>query len=280
MAGQYHILGIFETMEYETLIFDSGGTKTSFAAVNANWIREGASLHPRNLDKLSREELDFWQQVFAANPHARVIFYGAGCGSELNQQKLRTFLVNMGAGEVEVHPDTLGACRALFGMRPGVAAILGTGSVCMIYDGERITERLGGFGPLVGDEGSGFYFGRLLVQKLLTAPKLLDPQLVACYPTIRLMQELAGPNAHHWIAQLAAETRSYDLQVLHTANFREFCARYLPGEVVSKRQIGLVGSYGCAQKMLFEQVCQEYGWELIAALEKPIAQLLDYHRQK
>lgn len=44
--------------------------------------------------------------------------------------------------------------------RPGCALIAGTGSVCLGSDGRGNTIRAGGWGHLIGDEGSGYALGR------------------------------------------------------------------------------------------------------------------------
>src|SRR5439155_3352330 len=42
----------------------------------------------------------------------------------------------------------------------GVLILAGTGSIVIGRDGARQWARAGGFGPLLGDEGSGFWLGR------------------------------------------------------------------------------------------------------------------------
>lgn len=44
--------------------------------------------------------------------------------------------------------------------RPGCALIAGTGSICVGVDGKGNTFRAGGWGHLIGDEGSGYALGR------------------------------------------------------------------------------------------------------------------------
>jgi len=65
--------------------------------------------------------------------------------------------------DIEVFPDTLGACHALFGNNPGIACILGTGSNACVYDGEKITETVASLGFMIGDEGSGCHIGKRIV---------------------------------------------------------------------------------------------------------------------
>ena len=70
-------------------------------------------------------------------------------------------------GEVEVCGDDEIALDAAFHGGPGVLLIGGTGAVVMgrCGDGKRMTA--GGWGPAVGDEGSGFWIGREAVRESL-----------------------------------------------------------------------------------------------------------------
>ena len=94
----------------------------------------------------------------------KIVFYGSGCGSEVNQNKVAMiFAMVFKINDIEVHPDTLGACHALFGNNPGVACILGTGSNACVFDGEKITESVASLGFMLGDEGSGCHIGKRIV---------------------------------------------------------------------------------------------------------------------
>jgi N-acetylglucosamine kinase-like BadF-type ATPase len=56
-----------------------------------------------------------------------------------------------------VHGDMVIAHAAALGVQPGIVAIAGTGSVVLGIDGNGRRARVGGWGPLYGDEGSGQY---------------------------------------------------------------------------------------------------------------------------
>ena len=61
---------------------------------------------------------------------------------------------------VRVIPDAQAAALGALDGRPGVLVLSGTGSIVVGHDGRGRWERAGGFGPLLGDEGSGFWLGR------------------------------------------------------------------------------------------------------------------------
>jgi N-acetylglucosamine kinase-like BadF-type ATPase len=61
---------------------------------------------------------------------------------------------------VHVIPDAQAAAWGALDGQPGVLVLSGTGSIVVGHDGHGQWARAGGFGPLLGDEGSGFWLGR------------------------------------------------------------------------------------------------------------------------
>jgi N-acetylglucosamine kinase-like BadF-type ATPase len=64
------------------------------------------------------------------------------------------------AARVRVVPDAQAAALGALDGRPGVLVLSGTGSIAVGHDGRGRWARAGGFGPFIGDEGSGFWLGR------------------------------------------------------------------------------------------------------------------------
>lgn len=73
------------------------------------------------------------------------------------------------AGEVQVVNDALIAHRAAFGDGPGVLVIAGTGSNVLGINERGESGRAGGWGPMISDEGSGFWIGRRAVAYAMRA---------------------------------------------------------------------------------------------------------------
>ena len=65
--------------------------------------------------------------------------------------------------KVEAEGDMMGAARALFGKKPGIACILGTGANSCLYDGAKIVMNTPPLGYILGDEGSGAVIGKLFL---------------------------------------------------------------------------------------------------------------------
>jgi N-acetylglucosamine kinase-like BadF-type ATPase len=73
------------------------------------------------------------------------------------------------SGEVIVVNDTLIAHQAAFQGGPGVLVIAGTGSNVLGINDHGQTARAGGWGPMISDEGSGFWIGRAAVAQAMRA---------------------------------------------------------------------------------------------------------------
>jgi len=65
------------------------------------------------------------------------------------------------AARVDVVPDFEIAHRAAFGTGPGVLLVASTGSIAFARGTDGKARRAGGLGPLLGDEGSGFWLGKI-----------------------------------------------------------------------------------------------------------------------
>ncbi|WP_300665771.1 hypothetical protein [Fluviicola sp.] len=264
-------------MDVKYLIADSGGSSTTWALVFQNnevqFVQTG-SLHPKYAfsDSNIRKELEQFRGL-----DAPLYFYGAGCSSEMVQKEMSAFLKEAGFQETEVYPDTLAACRALYGKEAGWVGILGTGSILVQYNGSEIIRRIGGYGSLVGDEGSGFYFGKLLVRFLLETPEWENSWMELFGSKEILLSKLAGADAQKWISGLAFETAHLNIDFLHRQNaelFRDLYCSKIPDLV----EIAFIGTYGFEQREIFSETFRKQKIRLKKCLANPMEDLLYYHR--
>jgi glucosamine kinase len=73
------------------------------------------------------------------------------------------------AGEVNVTNDAIIAHHAAFHGGPGILVIAGTGSNVLGINERGESGRAGGWGPIISDEGSGFWIGRTAVAHAMRA---------------------------------------------------------------------------------------------------------------
>ena len=150
------------------LIADSGSTKTDWCClengqqtffktqgINPFWMTEN------QIQQII--QLELLPQISHSQTISEIYFYGAGCiGDKINVIKniLQTFFH---ANKIEVHSDLLAAARATAAKEKGLILILGTGSNCGLYDGEKFIQQIPSLGFLLGDEGSGSWIGKKLL---------------------------------------------------------------------------------------------------------------------
>src|SRR5580658_8625189 len=97
-----------------------------------------------------------------------VYFYGTGCMSLDNRRIVQKAIRQAFPGaKVHVTHDLMGAAIALCGSSKGIACNLGTGSFSCYFDGKKMAKNSPGLGYVLGDEGSGAYLGRKVLQYYL-----------------------------------------------------------------------------------------------------------------
>ena len=154
------------------LIVDSGSTKTDWIAIDDSgaiiFETFTLGLNPQVLTEYIIEEriinnYDLYQNRKKIN---KIYFYGAGCGTqppkELLTKVLSSIFIN---SDFDIKEDTYAAVYAC--CKPtskAIVSILGTGSNCSYYDGERLHQKVTSLGYVLMDDASGNYFGRQLLR--------------------------------------------------------------------------------------------------------------------
>ncbi len=149
------------------LVADSGSSKTDWMGYdNGNVITFNTKginpyfLNEQEIYKLISKNEDF---VPYANKVQEIYFFGAGSSSpdkhEVVSNGLSLFFKK---AFISVDNDLVGSAVATCGSEKGLSCILGTGSNISYYDGKSVHDSTHGLGYVLGDEGSGTYFGRKL----------------------------------------------------------------------------------------------------------------------
>jgi N-acetylglucosamine kinase-like BadF-type ATPase len=275
------------------LIADSGATKCEWRLVGKNKTKAVATqgispyfLTAEQIIALLQKEL---LPKIRQEPVSQVFFYGTGLSSQENARMLRKVLKQLFPGAaVDVQTDLVGAARALCGKSKGIVCILGTGSNSCYYDGRRIVKNSPGLGYILGDEGSGAYLGKKVVQYYLY--KTFDEDLQNRFEKkfgITQMEILdrvyKQPLANRYLASFAiflAENRGHymveniiedglnDFFFTHLYKYRETWT--LP--------IHFIGSIAFGFRDVLKELCHSYELELGKVVKTPVQGLIDYHR--
>lgn len=156
------------------LIVDSGSTKCDWIAVDLNGSQlqekirtkglNPAILEKKKLKKIIRKSDELMTMRTAVS---HVYFYGAGCGTENPKAMLTGVLQSIFSNAtVDVQEDTMAAVRATINSddEAAVVCIMGTGSNCSFYDGNRLHQRVVSLGYTLMDDASGNYYGKELIK--------------------------------------------------------------------------------------------------------------------
>ncbi|MCF8242950.1 MAG: hypothetical protein K9J16_16345 [Melioribacteraceae bacterium] len=100
-----------------------------------------------------------------------IVLGTAGAGRENDAEKLREALsekIDSEKHDIGIHvcSDAEIALEGSFNGKPGAILIAGTGSIIYGRDESGTMHRVGGFGRLIGDEGSGYSIGRKALSML------------------------------------------------------------------------------------------------------------------
>jgi N-acetylglucosamine kinase-like BadF-type ATPase len=155
------------------LIAESGSTKTGWVLVNENHdismfytIGFNPFFHDdKIISKHITENVEFYDACKNVN---QIYFYGAGCSSkELNSIIEHALKGVFTKADVYVEHDLLACALSTYEDEPSISCILGTGSNSCYFDGENLIEEVPALGYVLGDEGSGSYFGKKLLSDYL-----------------------------------------------------------------------------------------------------------------
>jgi len=99
---------------------------------------------------------------------SEIYFFGAGCSSPDRHEIVSNALSHIFTkAYISVDSDLLGSAYATCGHDKGLCCVLGTGSNISFFDGEEVHAGKHGLGYILGDEGSGSWFGKALITDYL-----------------------------------------------------------------------------------------------------------------
>lgn len=276
------------------LIAESGSTKTDWRLIDKSGQVSGFKTSginpylqsPEEILTLLKEEL-----VINSGLHPdSIYFYGAGCSSPLQQEKLSDVLsAFFKIPEVQVECDMLAAARALCGEKPGIACILGTGSNSCFYDGQVIKDRHISLGYLAGDEGSGNYLGKRILQYYTY--KTFDEELNHSFEQlfgrdtgaiIRKLYSEPFPNRYlasfvlllkqhrgHYMVENIIEDGLNDFFHFHIMKFRQSW----------NYPLYFTGSVAFEFQDVLKNLCEQYELELGSIEKNPVDGLVAFHQR-
>lgn len=276
------------------LIADSGSTKTEWGLLGAAepliLKTQGVSPYFQSAEQIKAIfEKELVPQLPAGQPVTAIYFYGTGLSQPKNLQLVSDAIKAVWpAATFDVQHDLMGAARALCGTQEGVVSILGTGSNSCYYDGKEVVKNNPGLGYILGDEGSGAYLGRKVIQYYLYHSfdadlharfeykyhTNKDEILENVYRKPLANRYLAGfteflsENREHYMIQNILEDGLNDFFFNHIYKYRESWTTALH----------FTGGVAWHFRDIISELCELYELPMGKVLRTPMEGLLEYHR--
>jgi glucosamine kinase len=275
------------------LIADSGATKCEWCLLyngkKKTILTQGISpyfLNEQQIVELLQKEL--LKKLPKEIVVEQVFYYGTGLSNANNVTIVKKALKKIfPTAKIDANHDLLAAARALCGHTKGVACILGTGSNSCSYNGKKILKNSPGLGYVLGDEGSGAYLGKKVIQYYLygTFDEELNTLFTKRFQVTKndiLNSVYKQPLANRYLASYAiflAENRGhYMIENIIEDGLNDFFFTHLykyPETWTSP--IHFVGSVAFGFKDVLKDLCNAYELELGTVLKKPMSGLIEYH---
>lgn len=276
------------------IIVDSGSTKATWCAVcdydKTVQVTTGG-INPQ----YEGEDIEFQDglsgslmPILSHGTPDEIFFYGSGCVSRENKENVRRLLQRLtGCNGIYVESDMVGAARAVFGSKSGIAAILGTGSNSCLYNGKEIVGTIHAGGYILGDEGSGAVLGRNLISDYVKdlIPEDLKSVLQQRYrlsysSVVERVYKTPYPNRYlAGFTYFLSEYKNHPyINNLITDSFNAFWERNIIRYPDYERyKIGLIGSVAAVFEKELRLTAEKYDIVIASVAKSPIEGLIKYH---
>lgn len=276
------------------LLVDSGSTKAAWA-----FLKDGkvlSQLVSKGINPYQQEAITIQEQLQhlleeKAKLVREVFFYGSGV-TQSSKSKVESAFKTICPQliHIEAQSDIVAAARALCQHEAGIACILGTGSNSCLYDGKEILANIGGFGFILGDDGSGAVLGKQLLSDFLhrKMPSDIQQKLQEEYELIEgdiLEKVYRLPYPNRFLAGFSPFLLKYAnndyIHHLIVAEFRRFFLRKIldyPNARIYR--IHFTGSIAFHFKDKLFLIAQELGFKIGKVEKAPMDGLIHYHLNK
>ncbi len=277
-------------------IIDGGSTKCDWVILETsgkpNLKTTTLGFNPNIINpEFIQEEIDKNQELFFLKNHiSKLFFYGSGCGTAANAEKVRKeFEKTFPNAEITVKEDMTAAAYAAYNGNPAIICILGTGSNSCYFDGENIRIDLPSLGFLIGDEGSGSALGKHLLRRFFMK-KLPDDLRGEFNQIYNLTIEGAIKNMYHnpranaylgefnkFIAERKKHPYFQNMVFDEMKNFLDY--QVLPYPEAGEVEINFIGYIAYIYEDVLRAAAAELNLKIGKVVQKPIESLVDYHKQ-
>ncbi|MDA9699068.1 N-acetylglucosamine kinase [Flavobacteriaceae bacterium] len=279
------------------LVVDSGSTKTDWIALDKNgkeiFSTKTLGLNPQMLsNEILNERIKNNFDIYKNRKSVeKLFFYGAGCGVESTQERiLKVFNSIFINSEFDIKEDTYAAVYSAVDIgTPSIVNIIGTGSNCSYYDGEKVIQKVQSLGYVLMDYASGNYYGKYLIRAYYfnKMPEDLREEFSKNYDLSpnsiknKLYRE-ENPNTYlAGFAKFLIENKSneYFKEIIFKGLERFIDYQILQYDDFSKVDIHYVGSIAYYLRDEITKIGKKYNLKTGKFIQRPIIGLVDYHKR-
>lgn len=280
------------------LLVESGSTKTDWCLISENKEKrycQTIGLNPYHLStetclKVLEEDLNLKLSP-EESENMRIVFYGAGVNNEEKADFVKSYLKqHFKTDHVEAYSDLLASSRATCGQEKGIVCILGTGSNSGYFNGKEIEFQTPSLGYIIGDEGSGVFLGKKVLQYYFY--NTFDDELKSAFEfkygnnlhniLHKVYKEPFGnrylasfatflkENRHHFMIENIIEDAFIDFHQRHVLKYRQSWTY----------PIHFTGSIAYEFRDILIELHSQFGLETGKILKSPLEGLIHYHQEE
>ncbi|MDO9634859.1 MAG: ATPase [Paludibacter sp.] len=274
------------------LLADGGSTKVDWCLVDHGVLKKrvftkGANPFHRTTEDISNEISLSLVPELKNDIIDSVYFYGAGCAFPEKNELIKSAIAdNIHAGNIQIDSDLLGTAVGLWGDKPGIACILGTGSNSCFYDGKRIVQHVSPLGFMLGDEGSGAVLGRLFMGSCLKnqfSPAIKEDFLK--YINLSVAQILEKVYKQSMPSRFMASVCPFIKDNLHEPSihdlvynaFEDFFRKNVMQYDYKNHQVSFAGSVAFHFQDVLREVASSLHIEIAEIVQSPMDGLIKYY---
>lgn len=276
------------------LIADSGSTKTTWLLgeeAMPTAVKHTIGLSPYFVTSEQISEIVNKEFQAEKDKITQVFFYGTGCHADAMKNLVREGLQEVfKKADIHVTHDLLACAIATCADQPGIPCILGTGCNACVYDGQDIVKEMTSLGYMLGDEGSGTYFGKKLLRDYfyqdMPADLAVDFQKSYALTLDDCLRKIyKEPLPNRYIASfsefLSLKKEHQYCQSLASNGMEEFFkVSLLKFDESRDLPLHFVGSIAFHFQDILKSIGSKYHLQIGKIIQEPIEELYHYHISK
>jgi N-acetylglucosamine kinase-like BadF-type ATPase len=275
------------------LIVESGSTKSDWVLLspeNKQDVYSSMGFNPYfHSSAVIENELRRHAELMShAEKIQQIYFYGAGCSSSEMNDIVKLGLTNVFTNaHIHIDHDLMACAYATYSGNPSICCIIGTGSNSCYFDGETVSEVVPALGYILGDEGSGTYFGKKLLSAFLyhQLPKHVEEDFVKEYAIDKneiVNKVYRNENANVYIASFMPFIAKHKDELFFQKMIEDGLRHFIEVHVCcypnyKDVEINFVGSIASVFRNALDRAANSLGARIGRVVQKPVEGLVSYH---